>query len=141
MSLRCSNENCESRVKGFDPHFTVDVIVNCHRDLAEKFDKKHWDAPCFNCNLCGWDAEEWPEQSEIKSESRVKFEGSERYQVKIDGDIAGYVSRDSHGYFEGDLEYNHTDGRTYLCQVHDAATLDDVRIQLEEVIDGDFEDL
>jgi len=58
MSIRCSNEECESRVKGFDPHFTVDVIVNCHRDLAERLDKKHWDAPCFNCNLCGCDAEE-----------------------------------------------------------------------------------
>ena len=58
MSLRCSNENCDSRIKNFDPHFTVDVIVNSHRDLAESFDKKHWDAPCFNCNLCGWDAED-----------------------------------------------------------------------------------
>lgn len=142
MSLRCSNENCESRIKGFDPHFTVNVIVNCHRDLAEKFDKKHWDAPCFNCNLCGWDAEESPKQSDIKSESRVKFEGSERYQVKIDGGIAGYVSReDSYGHLEGDLEYNHTDGCTYLCQIQSAETLDEVRRQLEEIIYGDFEDL
>ncbi len=73
MSLRCSNENCESRVKSFDPHFTVDVIVNCHRDLAEKFDKKHWDAQCFNCNLCGWDAEESPKHSEVSiTESRIE---------------------------------------------------------------------
>lgn len=140
MSLRCSNENCDSRVKNFDPHFTVDVIVNSHRDLAEKFDKKHWDAPCFNCNLCGWDAEESPKESEIMPESRVKIEGSDRYQVKFDGNIAGYVSKDSYGYFEGDLKYKYGDC-VYLCQVHDAETLEEVRLQLEEFIDGDFEDL
>ena len=48
---------------------------------------------------------------------------------------------DSYGHFEGDLEYSHTDGCTYLCQIQSAETLVEVRRQLEEIIYGDFEDL
>ncbi len=141
MRLRCRNPKCESRIdENIEPCFDVFMCVDKEGNLVEAVHEMMLNE--FICCFCNDRAEESPKQSEIKSESRVKFEGSERYQVKIDGDVAGYVSReDSYGHFEGDLEYNHTDGCTYLCQIQSAETLDEVRRQLEEIIYGDFEDL
>lgn len=58
-----------------------------------------------------------------------------RFLVFCDGILAGHVSGDSHGYFEGDLEYQYGDC-VYLCQVHSAETLKEVRLQVEEFIDS-----
>ena len=74
-----------------------------------------------------------------KNKVKIQIEGHVhepgRFLVFCDGILAGHVSRDSYGYFGGDLEYKYG-GCVYLCQVHDAETLKGVRLQFEEAIDS-----
>jgi len=77
-------------------------------------------------------------------ELKVQVQCMERpgcYRVTLNGHVVGYVSKDSHGYFAGDLEYAHKDGCVYLCQIDCAGTLKEVRLQFEQFISGSFEDL
>lgn len=117
-----------------EPGWITKVLSYAHKN---SFDMIVFDAdasvdialPTFD-----WDKNKVKIQIEAESNPLPALK-QRRFLVFCDGILAGHVSGDSHGYFEGDLEYKYGDC-VYLCQIHDTETLKDVRLQFEEFIDS-----
>tara|TARA_B100000927_G_scaffold278034_1_gene260261 strand:+ start:23539 stop:23973 length:435 start_codon:yes stop_codon:yes gene_type:complete len=117
-----------------EPEWITKVLSYAHKN---GFDMIVFDSDAF-VNIAlptfDWDKNKIKIQIEVQSNPLPALE-PRRFLVFCDGILAGHVSGDSHGYFEGDLEYKYGDC-VYLCQVHDAETLKEVRLQFEEFIDS-----